>query len=77
MGAAIAHLIVYWGSPGPVIGASGGVAGLMAAGMRILYGERQRFREDGLAPILARPMVLFTVVWVAMNILVGVTGFSD
>jgi membrane associated rhomboid family serine protease len=76
VGAALAHLLVYWGSPGPVIGASGGVAGLMAAGMRILYGERQAAGPDGLAPIFARPMALFTALWAGMNILVGVTGFG-
>ena len=34
--AAILHLAVYWGSPVAVIGASGGISGLMGAGMRIL-----------------------------------------
>jgi membrane associated rhomboid family serine protease len=78
IGAAVAHLLIYWGSPGPVIGASGSVAGLMAAGMRILYGERHRFHrtETGLAPVLSRNMLVFTVLWVGMNILVGLTGLG-
>jgi membrane associated rhomboid family serine protease len=78
IGAAAAHLLVYWGSQGAVIGASGGVAGLMAASMRILYGQRRA--PPGSAAALARPfspaMTRFTLLWVAVNILLGVTGFG-
>jgi membrane associated rhomboid family serine protease len=78
IGAALAHLIVYWGSEGPVIGASGGVAGLMAAGMRVLYGERRAppGRTPFLAPVFSRQMLRFTLLWVGLNVLVGVTGFG-
>src|SRR5215831_18898639 len=31
--AALTHMIVYWGDPMPVVGASGAVSGLMGAGM--------------------------------------------
>ncbi|HEX5281511.1 MAG TPA: rhomboid family intramembrane serine protease [Micropepsaceae bacterium] len=76
--AALVHLAVYWGSPVAVIGASGAISGLMAAGMRILYGQVYE-RPDGLAPILSRPIVMFSLVWTGVNIVsgvfrIGVTG---
>lgn len=69
--AALVHLAVYWGSPVAVIGASGAISGLMAAGMRILYGQAFE-RPNGLAPILSRPIVMFSLVWTGVNIVSGV-----
>jgi membrane associated rhomboid family serine protease len=76
--AALLHLAVYWGSPVAVIGASGGISGLMGAGMRILYGHLYD-RDDALAPITSRPILMFSLVWVAVNVVsgvlrIGVTG---
>jgi membrane associated rhomboid family serine protease len=77
VGAALAHLAANWGSTMPVIGASGAVAGLMAAGIRILYGTRQAFDPaHGLAPILSRQVMVFTAIWVVVNTVVGVTGLG-
>jgi membrane associated rhomboid family serine protease len=78
VGAALAHLAANWGSPMPVIGASGAVAGLMAAGIRILYGTRRRVFDPaaGLAPILSRRVMVFTAIWVVVNTVVGVTGLG-
>ena len=76
--AALLHLAVYWGSPMAVVGASGGVSGLMAAGMRILYG---RFYPDadGLAPIFSKPIMTFSGVWIVANVVSGIfkLGVSD
>jgi membrane associated rhomboid family serine protease len=70
LAAAIVHLSVYWGSPMAVVGASGGISGLMAGGMRILYG---RFYGDhALAPIFSKPILGFSAVWVIVNIISGV-----
>ncbi len=85
--AAVAHLLAYPGSDMPAVGASGAVAGLMAAGIRILYGPRyvppSSLREEdatappaGLAPIWSRPVLLFTAMWVLINILGGITGIG-
>lgn len=72
---ALTHLALNWGSMDPVIGASGGIAGLMAAGFRML---RWPSTPPGrrLAPILSRPILMFTAIWLATNLLFGVTGFG-
>jgi len=76
--AVLVHLAVYWGSPMAVVGASGGVSGLMAAGMRILYG-RIYGGPLGLAPVTSRPIVAFSAVWMLANVISGVLriGVSD
>jgi len=76
--AALLHLAVYWGSPVAVVGASGAVSGLMAAGMRILYG-RFYAGADGLAPIFSKPIMSFSAVWIVANIVSGILrlGVSD
>jgi len=76
--AALVHLTVYWGSPMQVVGASGAVSGLMAAGMRILYG-RLYGGADGLAPIFSKPILGFSAVWIIANVVSGILriGVSD
>ena len=76
--AALVHLIVYWGSPMQVVGASGAVSGLMAAGMRILYG-RLHGGADGLAPIFSKPIMSFSAVWIVANVVSGIfrLGVTD
>jgi membrane associated rhomboid family serine protease len=76
--AALLHLIVYWGSPMQVIGASGAVSGLMGAAMRILYGRIQG-AADGLAPIFCKPILSFSLVWALVNVASGILriGVSD
>lgn len=76
--AALVHVTVYWGSPMQVVGASGAVSGLMAAGMRILYG-RLHGGADGLAPILSKPILGFSAVWIIANVVTGILriGVSD
>ena len=76
------HLAVYFGAPVPVVGASGGVAGLMGAAIRIFYG-RLYFGRDlpvgatpPLAPLLSRPILGFTTVWLVTNFAAGITGFG-
>ena len=79
--AALAHLVLYWGATELLIGASGAVAGLMAAGMRILYGSRTipYVPYPPLAPIRAKPILFFAASWVGVNILFAFTslGLSD
>jgi len=78
LAAILLHLAVYWTSAVAVIGASGAISGLMGAGMRILYGHLYE-QPDGLAPVYSRPILMFTLVWMAVNIVsgvfrIGVTG---
>jgi membrane associated rhomboid family serine protease len=79
--AALLHLAAYWRSPVPVVGASGAISGLMAGGMRILYGIL--YGSDGggghggkLAPVLSKPILIFSAVWVVGNALSGVFGLG-
>jgi membrane associated rhomboid family serine protease len=76
--AALAHLAANWGSDAPAVGASGAVAGMMGAAIRILYGARSATggAGDKLAPIWSRPILFFSVVWVLINILAGLTGIG-
>ena len=50
----------------------------MGAGIRLLYGHLYD-RIDGLAPVFSRPILMFSLVWAAVNIVsgilrIGVTG---
>jgi membrane associated rhomboid family serine protease len=80
--AALLHLVVYWHSAIPVVGASGGISGLMGGAIRILYGRAHalpgRYR-DGLAPLKSRPIIGFSLVWVGINVVSGVArlGVTD
>src|ERR1700704_1181081 len=76
--AALVHIAVYWGSPMQVVGASGAVSGLMAAGMRILYGRLYGGGGE-LAPIFSKPILGFSAVWIIANVVSGILriGVSD
>jgi membrane associated rhomboid family serine protease len=76
------HLAVYFGAAVPVVGASGAVAGLMGAAIRIFYG-RLYFGRDltvgatpPIAPLFSRPILGFTAVWMVANFVAGVTGLG-
>jgi len=77
-----AHLAAYFGEAAPVVGASGAIAGLMGAGIRIFFGQRylgRRLAEGEtppLAPLFSRPILGFTLVWLITNFIAGVTGFG-
>lgn len=62
----ISHVLVYWGGNGPVIGASAGAAGLIAAAMR--YRSRQLSRGEIVAPIMRPPVLTFTLFWIGINL---------
>jgi len=78
---ALTHLAFYWDSQVPVVGASGGISGLMAAGIRIIF-ARRRFRllpdqvleTHPLAPLNHRGVVAFTTMWIIVNLLIGIMG---
>jgi membrane associated rhomboid family serine protease len=78
LGAALTHLIVYWGSPSPVVGVSGAVAGLMGAAFRFILPNPYA----GTAwpppplPLFSRPVIMMTVMWSLVNVLLGVTGLT-
>lgn len=76
---AVAHVASNWGSQDAAVGASGAIAGVMAAGMRMLalqlpLGAPGSTRR--LLPLTAPPVLLFTTFWVIVNAAVGLTGFN-
>ncbi|HEV7960709.1 MAG TPA: rhomboid family intramembrane serine protease [Rhizomicrobium sp.] len=73
---ALTYLAFNWGSPAPVVGASGAISGLMAAALRMLPGQSPWAApgDAPLAPIFSRQMLVFTGVLVAINVLTGITG---
>jgi membrane associated rhomboid family serine protease len=76
--AVVTHLALNWGSVEPVVGASGAISGLMAAGIRMLDMSAPWNRDPArpLAPILSRQVLSFTAFWTAANVLAGVTGLG-
>jgi membrane associated rhomboid family serine protease len=79
---AAAHLAVYFGAVEQVVGASGAVSGLMGAAIRIFYGRLYFGRHmpageiPPIAPLLSRPILGFTAVWMVANFVAGVTGLG-
>lgn len=84
---AAAHLIVYIGEPVPVVGASAAISGFMAAAMRFAFQRRgpliERDAESYRVPALPltavlrnRRVLIFLVVWFALNILFGIGSLS-
>jgi len=73
---ALAYLAFNWGSPAPVVGASGAISGLMAAALRMLPGQTPWAvaGETPLAPIFSRQMLVFTGMLVVISVLSGVAG---
>jgi membrane associated rhomboid family serine protease len=75
--AAGSYLALDWRSPVPVIGASGSISGLMAAAIRLLrVPVRDWDVQLGPAPIFSRPVVVFSLLWVAVNLAFGPTGLT-
>ncbi|HEY1962769.1 MAG TPA: rhomboid family intramembrane serine protease [Rhizomicrobium sp.] len=70
-GAAL-HIAVYWGSESPVIGASAAVSGMMGAAFRMMLTEP----GEALAPLLSRRILIWSVVWLGMNLVAGVLGLG-
>ncbi len=81
LGAAV-HLIFNWGSMLPVIGASAAISGLMGAAFRMMTLPTERWhRPDGsaqhqLAPLFSPRILLWSAVWVGVNVIAGVTGLG-
>ncbi len=74
--AALTHLVLNWGGMDPVVGASGAISGLMAAGLRLLPGMFPWATpgETRMAPIFSRQILTFSASWVILNIVVGLVG---
>jgi membrane associated rhomboid family serine protease len=73
-GAAV-HMALNWGEPNPLIGASAGISGLMAAAFRILSFEPGAPRSP-LAPIFSTRIIMWTAIWVVVNTAAGKLGLG-
>ncbi len=75
---ALTYLAFNWGSPVPVVGASGAISGLMAAALRMLPGQSPWAVPGAtpLAPIFSRQMLVFSGLLIGVNVVMGVTGLS-
>ncbi len=60
-----AHVLIYWGEPLPVLGASGGAAGLIGAALR--YRTRRLAQGEIVAPIMRPPVSTFSLFWLGIN----------
>jgi membrane associated rhomboid family serine protease len=78
VGAALTHLFFHWGSPVPVVGASGAVSGLMGAAFRFIFIDPQTtpMWPPARLSLVSRPVLLASAVWIVLNIVLGVTGFT-
>jgi membrane associated rhomboid family serine protease len=78
VGAALTHLLFHWGSPVPVVGASGAVSGLMGAAFRFIFIDPHTTPvwPPARLSLLSRPVLLASAVWIVLNIVLGVTGFT-
>ncbi|HVV66164.1 MAG TPA: rhomboid family intramembrane serine protease [Rhizomicrobium sp.] len=78
VGAAVIHLALNWESPAAVIGASGAISGLMGAGIRMLHIPRmaEAALAGRLAPIFSSQVIAFSGLWIAINLIFGLTGLS-
>lgn len=76
--AVLTHLGAHWNSPDPVVGASGAVSGLMGAAFRFIFLDPHATvaRPPGRLPLLSRPVLMGSAVWIALNVVLGVTGFT-
>jgi membrane associated rhomboid family serine protease len=72
---AATYLAFDWGSPARVIGASGAISGLMAAGIRMYPWPGPPLARP-MAPIFSSPVLLFTGFWLGTNLLFGLTGIG-
>ncbi|GAA0524794.1 membrane associated rhomboid family serine protease [Rhizomicrobium palustre] len=72
---ALTHLALHWGSSIAILGASGGVSGLMGAAFRLIHwpGTPQGVR---LVPLFSRPLLTVSALWLLTNLIFGLTGFE-
>jgi membrane associated rhomboid family serine protease len=76
--AAIFHMAVNWGSADVVIGASGAVAGLMGAAVRLVRFSDPLGQQETpvLLPLWSRQVLSFSAIWMLVNVVAGVTGIG-
>lgn len=85
LGGALATLALHWGVVMYLIGASGGVSGLLAAAIPVMYGDKPgdaHFHEGvtrarALSPlelVTSRRALVFMAIWLALTLISGSSG---
>jgi membrane associated rhomboid family serine protease len=75
---ALVFLALEWGQNVGAIGASGAISGIMAAAIRMLRrpGAFGDWEPVPLVPLFSRQVLLFSAVWLAGNMVTGLTGLG-
>ena len=68
--AALGYGLIHWGSPQPMVGASGAVFGLIGAATRLMGGQGR------VLPLFDRRVVSASLAWMAVNLVVGLIGYA-
>jgi membrane associated rhomboid family serine protease len=71
-----AFLASNWGLAVPVVGASGAISGLMAAAFRLMHYPTPDEDARPIAPIFSRRILIWSVIWVIVNVVAGLTGLG-
>ncbi len=87
-GGALAFLVLHWGEEALLVGASGGISGLMGASVRLIYaqgttlGEGLRCDVRRVRPLsFVQALTLpgprqFVLIWIGINVIVSLVGFG-
>ena len=73
---AAAHLALNWGSAVPAIGASAAISGLMGVAFRLITFAPWPEGQPAVTPLFSRRILIWSAVWVGVNVLAGVTGLG-
>lgn len=68
--AALGYGLIHWGSPQPMVGASGAVFGLIGAATRLMGGRGR------VLTLFDRRVVSASLAWMAVNLVVGLIGYA-
>ncbi len=76
---AAAHLLSFSDPNIPLIGASGAISGLMGGAIRFIFVPSPLYqpRADGLVNVTNYRVVVFAIIFVALNLLIGLTGLLN
>ncbi len=76
---AVAHLLSFSEPTFRLIGASGAISGLMGGAIRFIFVPPPLYqvRPDGLSDISNPRVAIFAIIFVALNMLIGLTGMLD
>jgi len=83
IGGALMFLAFNWGKPYILVGISGGVSGLMAGAIPLMYGKRNELYGDHIRPlnpleiVTNRSALSFTILWLALTLVTASSTFTS